>query len=417
MELQAQFCLFGLAFFLFYCSPCKPEKRSDYEFPVYTTDICPRNETEWIQRSSAINCTKNNGYICIPNENRTELLEFCYIYSTTWVNEGVCLYLIKRYSRVDSYKCNRFEYGCPNVTYKATQLIHYPSCTSLGHGCFLAESTCERATTTTTTINPSIQETTRYNYLRESDVIWIVTLFGIISMMCVCVSFCLILYRCKGKPQNRNTKYDEEENNVNTPLMENQRDEVKETHAESQAEELLFDQWREEDKRRNGASPLYAACQNNHYNTVKFLLCNGANINLCNKTGTSPLFIACENGNEDVSNALIDNNANLNLCKIDKTSPLAETCYDKKETLVDLLLNGGADVNLCREDGTSPLLIARQKENEILAQKLLDKGAAFNLCRKNKTSPLSAVCQNGNESLVKCQLNKGADINLCKKKE
>lgn len=59
-----------------------------YKFPVYTADMCPRDETEWIQRSSAINCTKNNGYICIPNENRTELLEFCYIYPTTWINKG-----------------------------------------------------------------------------------------------------------------------------------------------------------------------------------------------------------------------------------------------------------------------------------------------------------------------------------------
>lgn len=59
-----------------------------YAFPVYTTDMCPRDETEWVKRSSAINCTKNNSYICIPNENRTELLEFCYIYQTTWISKG-----------------------------------------------------------------------------------------------------------------------------------------------------------------------------------------------------------------------------------------------------------------------------------------------------------------------------------------
>nr|XP_034321900.1 uncharacterized protein LOC117688200 isoform X3 [Crassostrea gigas] len=216
MELQAQFCLFGLAFFLFYCSPCKPEKRSDYEFPVYTTDICPRNETEWIQRSSAINCTKNNGYICIPNENRTELLEFCYIYSTTWVNEGVCLYLIKRYSRVDSYKCNRFEYGCPNVTYKATQLIHYPSCTSLGHGCFLAESTCESTTITypketyrewsdSSTI--IYKETTKHIHVQNelSNDIFIEILLGAVICILV-VSFSIILYICRRRRNFSNGK-------------------------------------------------------------------------------------------------------------------------------------------------------------------------------------------------------------------
>lgn len=59
-----------------------------YEFPVYSTDFCPKNGTEWKSRSSAINCTENNGYMCLPNENRTELLEFCYIYPQITVEKG-----------------------------------------------------------------------------------------------------------------------------------------------------------------------------------------------------------------------------------------------------------------------------------------------------------------------------------------
>lgn len=59
-----------------------------YEFPVYTTEFCPRNEPEWNERSSAINCTEDNGYLCLPNENVTELLEFCYIYPFILIQEG-----------------------------------------------------------------------------------------------------------------------------------------------------------------------------------------------------------------------------------------------------------------------------------------------------------------------------------------
>eukprot|EP00105_Crassostrea_gigas_P022319 XP_011441790.2 PREDICTED: uncharacterized protein LOC105338389 [Crassostrea gigas] len=159
MEQRTQLCLLGLVFFLFYCSLCEPKQLTGYAFPVYTTGMCPRDETEWIQRSSAINCTKNNGYICIPNENRTELLELCYIYPTTWINKGVCLYLIKRYSRVDSYKCNKFEYGCPDIAYKATQLIHYKSCISIGNGCFLAEPLCKKEWKDNT---PDYEQTTQH---------------------------------------------------------------------------------------------------------------------------------------------------------------------------------------------------------------------------------------------------------------
>lgn len=48
------------------------------DFPVYSTKFCPRNQREWNKRSSDINCTKNNGYMCLPNKELTELLEFCY---------------------------------------------------------------------------------------------------------------------------------------------------------------------------------------------------------------------------------------------------------------------------------------------------------------------------------------------------
>lgn len=47
-------------------------------FQVFSTKFCPRNKREWFERSFALNCTKRNGYMCMPNENITRLLEFCY---------------------------------------------------------------------------------------------------------------------------------------------------------------------------------------------------------------------------------------------------------------------------------------------------------------------------------------------------
>lgn len=54
------------------------ERLHGYQFPVYSTKSCPRNEIEWLQRSSVLNCTELNGYMCMPNENLMMLLEFCY---------------------------------------------------------------------------------------------------------------------------------------------------------------------------------------------------------------------------------------------------------------------------------------------------------------------------------------------------
>lgn len=59
-----------------------------YKFPVYTTKSCPRNETEWDARSSEFNCQGESSYACFPNENITELLEFCYPLEVISITKG-----------------------------------------------------------------------------------------------------------------------------------------------------------------------------------------------------------------------------------------------------------------------------------------------------------------------------------------
>lgn len=65
-------------------------KLDGYKFPVYSTQSCPLNQTEWSERSSTLNCSKRNGYMCLPNQNFTELLEFCYTERLIRIQEGVC---------------------------------------------------------------------------------------------------------------------------------------------------------------------------------------------------------------------------------------------------------------------------------------------------------------------------------------
>lgn len=60
----------------------------DGQFPVYTTESCPRNQSEWNKRSSAINCSAANGYMCLPNDQFTELQEFCYKLPRLAVTKG-----------------------------------------------------------------------------------------------------------------------------------------------------------------------------------------------------------------------------------------------------------------------------------------------------------------------------------------
>ena len=60
---------------------------------VHRVRDCPRNETEWKKASNRLNCTSGdsspmNKYHCLPADNRTTLLEFCYSRTRAQVVEG-----------------------------------------------------------------------------------------------------------------------------------------------------------------------------------------------------------------------------------------------------------------------------------------------------------------------------------------
>ncbi|XP_078332802.1 uncharacterized protein LOC111102068 isoform X2 [Crassostrea virginica] len=116
-----------------------------YPFPVYVTESCPRNEAEWNKRSAVFNCTKEQTYACFPNNEITELIEFCYPLPIIAIPKGLCLYLSKKRSQMEAYECNGFEYGCPDKPYRGSWIFNYSACVSIGEGCFLAEPLCRSA--------------------------------------------------------------------------------------------------------------------------------------------------------------------------------------------------------------------------------------------------------------------------------
>ena len=66
---------------------------SGYEFTVYSTAFCPGNETEWNKRKAIFNCPINSIYACFPNNEITELIEFClpWKHNNFPIGKGKCL--------------------------------------------------------------------------------------------------------------------------------------------------------------------------------------------------------------------------------------------------------------------------------------------------------------------------------------
>lgn len=158
-----------------------------YQFPVFQTESCPRNEIEWTGKSSVLNCTKSNGYMCMPSEKFTTLLEFCYNHDKLVIENGTCLFLSKKYSAVDIYNCQHFSEGCPDSAYFSDKIYMYQNCVNVGRGCFLADPSCY-----TTSLAYTNDVTTINNTQAEAMDVWM--LVG--SMAFLLIYFVILFYFC-----------------------------------------------------------------------------------------------------------------------------------------------------------------------------------------------------------------------------
>ncbi|XP_065925460.1 uncharacterized protein [Magallana gigas] len=228
-----------LGAFLSFCLLLYECKELDgYKFPVYSTEFCPRNQTEWNERSSAINCTNDYGYLCFPNEKFTQLLEFCYRTRFKWIQEGYCLYLRTDDSTIYSYSCSSFQSGseCHNSSFPSYDLFKYPSCTSIGNGCFLAEPSCKGSDTatslpettkpthveivtrnysTTASTDEKKNETLTYNDYFIYDEIFMMPILAGVLIPIILFSMLCVIYR-KGIPRRK--RRDDEEQHTERAL-------------------------------------------------------------------------------------------------------------------------------------------------------------------------------------------------------
>jgi hypothetical protein len=94
---------------------------------------------------------------------------------------------------------------------------------------------------------------------------------------------------------------------------------------------------------------------------VKFLLDNGAEVNLRDNIGYTALFYAIDNGKAETIKVLIENGADFNHKANDKMTPLNYARKQKKQEIVELLINAGAEEIIDPE----PKLSNRKKGNGI----------------------------------------------------
>lgn len=132
---------------------------------------------------------------------------------------------------------------------------------------------------------------------------------------------------------------------------------------------------------RDKWTPLYfAVVTNKHFEVVKFLVDNEADVNVADSQGKTPLIVAAEKGNEAVVGYLIQ--------------------------------QGKAKVNVKDEKKNSPLIIAAKKNNFAMLKYLLSKDADLNAKDDSDWNALFHAAAHGNQEAVKLLLERRDGINI-----
>jgi hypothetical protein len=169
-------------------------------------------------------------------------------------------------------------------------------------------------------------------------------------------------------------------------------------------------------------SALYYASIGGMVDTVKYLLTQGADVNIQDGRYGSALQAASANGHEKIVELLLSQGADINIRAglYRDGSALQAASANGHEKIVELLLRQGADINIRGFHYSSALQAASANGHENIVELLLSQGADINIQGGFYGSAfqggfygsaLQAASKNGHDKIVELLLSQGADIN------
>ena len=163
----------------------------------------------------------------------------------------------------------------------------------------------------------------------------------------------------------------------------------------------------------DGRTPLFIACQEGHFEIVKWLHAHGAAMDVTrpNNKGSTPMSYACGNGHFEIVQWLHAHGAAMDVTRPlnDGATPMYIACQNGHFEIVQWLHAHGAtmDVTRPRNDGVTPMLVACFKGHLEIVQWLLTHGADTNVIRRLyprlSYSDKRQLHQAARENLFDCQ--------------
>jgi ankyrin repeat protein len=159
------------------------------------------------------------------------------------------------------------------------------------------------------------------------------------------------------------------------------------------------------------AQDIFLASYNGDLETVKKMIKENPDlVNSRNSTGRFPLEMAAQTGQTDIVKFLLENGADVNLNRGGATALHMAAIYGGKTEVITLLLENGADINARTGNGYTPLnlaVIGKQKE---IAELLIEKGGEINLENQNFTQLLFISSSGGIKKIADIALKKEVDF-------
>ena len=148
-----------------------------------------------------------------------------------------------------------------------------------------------------------------------------------------------------------------------------------------------------------GATALWCAAGAGHFDVVKTLVENNANVNHPTWSNSTPLRAACFEGRLDIVKYLIDNKADMHITnKYDNTCLMIAT-YKGHGDVVAYLLEKGADPNSRAHCGTTALHFACERGKIDIVKDLIQYGANM-LTNEHGMTPLQLAADSGQDDIV-----------------
>jgi len=150
----------------------------------------------------------------------------------------------------------------------------------------------------------------------------------------------------------------------------------------------------------DGVTPLITASSMGHLEVVKFLLKEGADVNLGDKDGVTAFMEACVVGHNKVVDALLEAGAHVDtVAKSGVTALWLASSEGQLETIKKLLENG-ANASDTRNSGASALMAAAMGGYVEVLRVLLQHGADAAATDDDGLTPLMSASENGTLSCV-----------------